>query len=293
MDEAGHLIDAVAARLTRAGCVAADEESVELVEASSSVTELDAWVYRREQGEPLAWITGSLRFCGHDIRVEPGVYVPRVQSEALAERAADRLAAAAGAAVDSTDAARARSVGASDARRAPNGPRALDVCTGAGAIAVHLKVACPGATVVGVDVDRRAVGCARRNGVRTVLADLAAHDPPFRLGAFDVVTAVAPYVPTDELLTLPADVLRWEPRRSLDGGPDGLRLVRRIIDMAARLLPTGGWLFLEVGGEQDRASAAALADAGFDSLEPWADEDGDLRGIGARRVAAEEGPRRA
>ena len=78
---------------------------------------------------------------------------------------------------------------------------------------------------------------------------------PLRPGAFDLVTAVAPYVPTGALRLLPADVQRYEPRRALDGGTDGLDLVRRVVEAAARLLRPGGWLLVEVGGDQDAALA--------------------------------------
>jgi release factor glutamine methyltransferase len=253
----------VAARLTVAGCVAAEEEAAELVSAASEPTDLEAMVRRREQGEPLAWIIGSLRFCGHEIRVDHGVYVPRLQTEELAIRAAGHLP--------------------------PRGvARAADLFTGSGAVAVHLTAARPRAQVVAVDADRRAVTCARRNGVRVVLADLDALGAPFPDGAFDVLTAVAPYVPTGDLHLLPADVQRHEPRRSLDGGDDGLQLVRGVVASAARLLRSGGWLLLEVGGEQDRSLAPTLTAAGFGPAEAWSDEDGDLRGIVAQLTAKRE-----
>ncbi|HET8621891.1 MAG TPA: hypothetical protein VFM27_23175, partial [Acidimicrobiales bacterium] len=118
-------------RLAAAGCVAADEEAIELVAAADSDTTLEAFVTRRERGEPLAWITGTTRFCGHTIRVDPGVYVPRAQSEDLARRAATLLAGR-------------------------EEPRAADLCTGSGAVAVHLLAAVPATTVVGVDADERA-----------------------------------------------------------------------------------------------------------------------------------------
>jgi release factor glutamine methyltransferase len=163
--------------------------------------------------------------------------------------------------------------------------RAADLFTGTGAVAVHLMAARPRAQVVAVDVDRRAVTCARRNGVTVVLADLGALDAPFHAGVFDVVTAVAPYVPTGELHLLPADVLRHEPWRSLDGGDDGLRFVRGIVGSAARILRPGGWLLLEVGGGQDRALDPTLTAAGFCPAEPWSDQDGDLRGVVAQLMA--------
>jgi release factor glutamine methyltransferase len=252
------VVEAVTERLLAAGCVAADEEADELVAAAPDPATLEAWVRRREQGEPPAWITGTMPFCGRPLRVDPGVYVPRYQTEELAERAAARLAAT------------------------PGG-RAVDLCTGSGAIAAHLRAAVPGAAVAGVDLDPRAVRNARRNGVPAVVGDL--DRPPLRPGTCDVVTAVAPYVPTADIAYLPADVQRYEPRVALDGGDDGLALVRRVVGAAARLLRPGGRLLTEVGGAQDELLAPTLAAAGFGPATPWRDEDDDLRGIEARLEA--------
>ncbi|HZU80830.1 MAG TPA: methyltransferase domain-containing protein, partial [Acidimicrobiales bacterium] len=211
-----------------------------------------AWLARREQGEPLAWIVGALTFCGHRVVVRGGVYVPRLQSEELARRAAAVLRL---------------------------GGMAADLCTGAGAVAVHLRRD-RAARVVGVDLDRRAAACARANGVAAVTGDL---DAPLGSTCMDVVTAVAPYVPTAALATLPVDVTRYEPEVALDGGADGLDLVRRVVRGAARLLRPGGFLLLELGGDQDVLLAPDLDRAGFTVVDKWADEDGDLRGVMARR----------
>lgn len=245
----------VVTRLIAAGCVAADEEADELVAAAPDRATLDAWVGRREQGEPLAWLIGTTQFCGHTVHVDPGVYVPRFQSEELARRAATLLD--------------------------PEGGLAADLCTGSGAIAVHLMAAAPRVEVVGVDIDVRAVVCARRNGVPAIVADLG-QSLPFGSNAFDVVTAVAPYVPTGALHLLPSDVQRYEPMLALDGGHDGLDLVRRIVVSAAHVLRPGGWLLVELGGDQDRALLPTLAGSGFDAAEAWFDEDGDLRGLAAQ-----------
>jgi release factor glutamine methyltransferase len=131
---------------------------------------------------------------------------------------------------------------------------------------------------VAVDIDPRAVACARRNGVAAVRGDLGT---ALRARSFDVVTAVAPYVPTGSLRLLPADVQRHEPTQALDGGADGLGVVARVIDDAARLLRPGGALLLEVGGDQGDAVAALLGTAGFALVDPWHDDDGDLRGVHA------------
>jgi release factor glutamine methyltransferase len=254
-------VEQITRRLAAAGCVAASEEAEELVAAAPDLDTLEGWLAQREAGVPLAWITGGLLFAGHRLTIDPGVYVPRAQSEELARRAAAMLASRVGA--------------------APNGEpvRAADLCTGAGAIAAHLAAAVPEAIVVGVDVDGRAARCAHHNGVFVVVGDVGA---PLRAGVFDLVTAVAPYVPRHALALLPSDVQRYEPRLALDGGDDGLIIVRRAVEDAARLLRAGGWLLLEVGGEQDEALAPALAQAGFVGLESWCDEEGDLRGVAAR-----------
>jgi release factor glutamine methyltransferase len=241
------------ARLAAAGCVAPDEEADDLLAAAPDRATLESWLTRREQGEPLAWLTGSLVFCGRPLAVAPGVYVPRLQTEELARRAARLL---------------------------PPSGSALDLCTGAGALAAHLMAAHRSALVLGLDLDPIACACSRANGVPTVRADLAA--APFGPATFDLVTAVAPYVPTPELRFLPADVQRYEPARALDGGPDGLDLVRRVVTAGATLLRPSGWLLLELGADQDQLLAPALAAASFAAVVPWHDEDGDLRGLAAR-----------
>jgi release factor glutamine methyltransferase len=241
---------AVVERLEAAGCVAADGEAADYVFLAPDQPTLEAWLRRREAGEPSAWITGTVVFCGRPLHVDPGVFVPRDQTEELARRAAALL---------------------------PDGGRALDLCTGAGAVAAHLRAEVPAAAVIGVDLDHRAAACARRNGVAAMVADLDTAVSPRR--AFDVVTAVAPYVPTTDLRLLPADVQRYEPRLALDGGGDGLDLVRRVVAAAAGVLRPGGWLLVEVGGDQDAALAPTLAAHGFDAVTTWCDEDGDLRGL--------------
>jgi release factor glutamine methyltransferase len=246
--------DVAVARLAAAGCVAPEEEAAELSRCGPDGAVPDAWVDRRVDGEPLAWITGRCRFGGLDLVIDPGVYVPRPQTEELVRRAAALL---------------------------PSGGRLLDVCTGSGAVAAGVAAVVPDASVVGVDVDPAAVACAARNGVPGAVAEVAA--VPVASGCVDVVTAVAPYVPTGEMAFLPVDVQRHEPRLALDGGDDGLALVRDVVRCAGRVLRPGGWVVLEVGGAQDRLLAGDLRADGFEPATPWHDEDGDLRGVAARR----------
>jgi release factor glutamine methyltransferase len=248
------LSSSLAARLAAAGCVASDDEARELLRDAPDDDTLDARVRRREAGEPLAWIVGRSEFAGLRVHVTRGVYVPRRQTEELARRAAELLPA--------------RGV-------------AIDLCTGSGAVAAWIKHAVPDASVVGVDIDPVAVACAARNRVRAVVGDLAA--PFHAAGAIDVVTAVAPYVPTADRALLPSDVQRYEPVQALDGGDDGLCVVRRIVEEAAGLLRAGGHLLLELGGDQDAALAPDVASRGFTDVATWHDDDGDLRGLVAAK----------
>jgi release factor glutamine methyltransferase len=144
-------------------------------------------------------------------------------------------------------------------------------------VAAVVAATVPTAAVVGIDLAREAVRCARANGVVAAVADLAA--APVRPRSIDVVVSVAPYVPTDALRLLPPDVQRHEPRLALDGGPDGLELVRAVVRTAADALRPGGWLLVELGADQDEQLAPALVAAGFGPADRWTDEDDDLRGL--------------
>jgi len=243
------------ALLAGAGFVAADEEAGELLAAAAGDAErLDTLVARRLTGEPLAWITGSVSFCGLRVGVDPGVYVPRRQSEGLARRAVERLPAAG---------------------------TAVDLCTGAGAIARTLMTHRPRARLVASDLDERAVACARANGVEAYRGDLFEPLPRALDGSVDVVVGVVPYVPTGELALLQRDTFAFESPLSYDGGPDGARVLRRVVRAGPRFLRPGGALLLELGGRQADALRDDLARAGFDDVRVLVDEDGDPRGIEA------------
>lgn len=237
------------------GFVAAGEEAEELLaRAGGDQALLEAMLARRLTGEPLAWITGTAPFCGLWIRVDPGVYVPRWQSEPLAERAVERL---------------------------PPGGVAVDVCTGSGAIATVLARRRPGARVVGCDVDPVAVACAQRNGVEAYAGELLTPVPAELAGRADVVVGVVPYVPTPELPYLQRDTFTFETALAYDGGPDGADLLRAVIADAPRVLRAGGALLLELGGEQAGILAPDLAAHDFAGVDVHVDEDGDVRGLEA------------
>ena len=247
--------EALAARLAGAGFVAAGEEARELLaRAGSDPGVLESLVGRRLTGEPLAWITGSVSFCGVDVRVDPGVYVPRWQTEPLALRAVERLPA----------------IGT-----------AIDVCTGSGAIARTLSAYRPDARVVASDVDERAVACAAANGVEVYRGDLFAPLPSTLAGCVDVVVGAVPYVPTPELRLLQRDTFTFESPGLYDGGRDGTEILRRVLRGSVGLLRPGGALLLELGGEQADALGDDLAQLGYTGVGVFVDDDGDVRGIEA------------
>jgi release factor glutamine methyltransferase len=243
----------VAQTLTEAGCIASGEEADELIRAAAGDLHLlDDLVTRRTHGEPIAWLTGAVMFCGLRLSVAPGVYVPRRQTEAMAQRAALLL---------------------------PTAGVAADLCTGAGAIAAVLAAAVPTAQVLATELDDNAVRCARGNGVEVFEGFLDDPLPRAFEHRVDVLTAVVPYVPTDSLRLLPRDVQAFEPRLALDGGVDGTDLLEEVVRRSSGWLSPGGWLLLELGGDQAEPIGQLLQGVGFEGVEVMTDEDGDPRAI--------------
>jgi release factor glutamine methyltransferase len=241
--------------LARNGFVAPDEEATELIAAAGGdAGRLEALVARRLTGEPLAWITGSVEFCGLVVHIDPGVYVPRWQTEPLALRASEWLR---------------------------EGGLAVDLCTGSGAVACVLRARRPGARVVASDVEPRSVACAAANGVEAYLGDLFDPLPAELRGRVDIVAGVVPYVPTPDLPLLQRDTFTFETPLAYDGGPDGTALLRRAVHGAGAWLRPGGVLALELGGRQAELLRGELAE--FDDVQELRDEDGDVRGITAAR----------
>lgn len=252
-------VKAVAATLSSAGFIAADDEAAELVTcAHGDVELLDSLVMRRLTGEPLAWITGSVSFCRVKVRVDAGVYVPRWASEQLARRAIERL---------------------------PAGGTAIDLCTGTGAIAMTISAYRPDARVVASDIDERAVACATMNGVEVYRGDLFAPLPRTLEGHVDVVVGVVPYVPTPELPLLQRDTFTFESPLAYDGGRDGTDVQRRVLTDSLRFLRRGGALLLELGGQQADLLGEDLARLGYRDVNILVDEEGDVRGLEATQRA--------
>ena len=251
-----------------------------------------ALIKRRQAGESVAYLVGKKEFWGLDFAVDARVLVPRPDTETLIEVARERLLGdvvlsepiAAG---DGNPVVEAIEAPANvEALAAVETPRVADVGTGSGAIALTLAKLFPAAVVFAVDISPGALEVARGNAERLGLAvtflegdlgvPLGAHGP------FSLLVANLPYIPSGELAALPAEV-RVEPMLALDGGSDGLVLVRRLVAGAPALLGPGGVLALEIGAGQAPATAELLRAAGFTDVQTRRDLGGIERVVSGVR----------
>lgn len=192
-------------------------------------TTLREAVKRRAAGEPLQYVTGEMPFRHLVVRVEPGVFIPRPETEVLVDAALELVADI-------------------------EAPLVLEVCTGSGCIACAIATELPGARVVATEIAAHSASVARDNVERlgitdrvTVLeCDLFADVPDELRGQVDLVISNPPYIPSGDLPELPDEVLGHEPHLALDGGPDGLDVVRRIAAEAHEWLREGGVLAMEI-----------------------------------------------
>lgn len=219
-------MDDLVERLRAAGCVFAEDEAAVLREAAALGGDLDVLAHARVAGMPLEHVVGWADFAGVRVPVDPGVFVPRPRSELLVEVVTASLTP---------------------------GDLLIDVCCGSGAIAAAVAARVP-IRIVATDSDR----AAAFNATRT-LAELDAR--VYEGDLFDglpigirehaaVIAVVAPYVPSEAIPFLPREARDFESLNSLDGGPDGLRLVRRIVSEAPGWLQPGGLLATELGVDQ-------------------------------------------
>ena len=251
------------ARLRAAGCVYAEDEAALLLEAAEGdAAALEPLVARRVRGEPLEHLLGWAAFGGVRVRVGPGVFVPRPRSEVLVEQALDRLP--------------------------PVSPLVVDLCCGSGALGLALATRRPDVELHAADVDPGAVAYARLNldalGGTAYVGDLWAALPTRLRGRVDVVVANVPYVPTTEVAAMPAEAREHEPRTALDGGGDGLDVLRRLVVEAPAWLTPGGVLLVETSRAQADVAAAVMTAAG---LLPEVVAELDVRVVAGRaRVEA-------
>ena len=241
-------------RLRTAGCVFAEDEAALLISMARTPDELDAMVERRAAGLPLEQVLGWAEFCGQRIVVEPGVFVPRRRTEFLVQQVVLLLRDSPG-------------------TMARPGAVVVDLCCGAGAIAAALAAAVPEAEVHAVDLDPAAVRCARRNVPgRVYQGDLYQPLPARLRGRVGILAANVPYVPTGEIGFLPPEARAHEPLVALDGGPDGLDVLRRVAVGAPEWLVPGGHLLIETSERQVPAASAAFAASGLTPRVATADE---------------------
>ncbi|WP_432541510.1 putative protein N(5)-glutamine methyltransferase [Kineococcus sp. SYSU DK002] len=209
-------------RLRAAGCVFAEREAGLLRAAGG---DLEALVARRTAGERLEDVLGWAGFGGRRYAIAPGVFVPRHRSGFLVDVAA---------------------------AHARPGDVALDLCCGTGALIGALSDRVPGLTVHAADLDPAAVACARRNlpGAHVHEGDLFTALPPQLRGRLDVVVANVPYVPSGRIAHLPVEMREHEDRSTLDGGADGLAVLRRVLAAAGTWLSPRGRVFVELDEDQ-------------------------------------------
>jgi release factor glutamine methyltransferase len=238
-------------------------------------------IRRRERREPLAYILGTREFWSLPLSVSAGVLVPRPETETLVEAA---LAAW-------KEMGAGRQVPSDGSREA--GARIVELCTGSGAVAIAMASEMPTARILATDVSWRALRVARANAERNGVArridflrgDLwCAVNGQAPVGSVDLVVANPPYIPTAEMATLMPEV-RWEPRLALDGGEDGLRVIREIVATSPDRIRPGGFLLLEIGADQ-AAAVRALTDASgrFEPARVRCDLAGHPRVVVARRL---------
>ncbi|MFJ3792759.1 putative protein N(5)-glutamine methyltransferase [Kitasatospora sp. NPDC090091] len=244
------LRSSVASRLRAAGCVFAEDEARILLAAAATPADLAAMVRSRADGRPLEHVVGWADFGGLRIAVDPGVFVPRRRSEFLVRTAAGLT---------------------------PGGALVVDLCCGSGALAAALaaQVAHP-VEVYASDVDAAAVDCARRNlagiGGRVLRSDLFAELPAELRGRVDVLLANVPYVPTADIALLPAEARLHEALPALDGGADGLDVLRRVAGEAPQWLAPEGSLLFETSERQVPEALAVVAAAGLDAALSWCED---------------------
>ena len=216
---------------------------------SDIYNEIQTIVKRRLMREPLQYIYGRWDFMGLSFAVRPGVLIPRPDTEIMVETVMGRL---------------------------HDGMRILDLCTGTGCILISLLKYSNGCEGVGVDISAEALALAQENAdninnsasISFLQGDLyGALTEMVTPITFDIIVSNPPYIPADVIDTLEPEVKKYEPRLALDGGDDGLDIIRRIIDGAQAHLIKGGELFLEIGYDQGQAVSALMREAGFADVE--------------------------
>lgn len=253
---------AIAARLRTAGCVFAEDEARLILETADVPGDVPGMVERRAAGLPLEHVLGWAGFRGLRVAVDPGVFVPRRRTEFLVRRAA--------------------------ALDPPGRPVVVDLCCGTGALGLALASDLDGCELHAADIEPAAVRCARRNlaplGGHVHEGDLFEPLPDALRGRVDVLLANVPYVPADEIALMPVEARVHEPRVALDGGADGLAVLRRVTAEASEWLAPGGHLLFETSERQVPDAVAAVESGGLRAAVADSDEFHATVIIGAKSV---------
>jgi release factor glutamine methyltransferase len=239
---------------------------------AAGVARLRAMVRQRVSGIPLAHLTGRQSFFGMELLSGPGALIPRVETEALVKGALQHVR---------------------EAVRTQGKALVLDLCTGAGNVALALAHSEPAATVFGADLSEDAVALATRNAKHVGLdgrvsfraGDLYAPFEEARFfGTVDVLTCNPPYISSSKVPLMAKEISEHEPKLAFDGGPFGVNILMRLIAGAPKFITPNGWLCFEVGLGQGDGVLGRLERSGnytdFDSVK---DSKGDVRAVIARR----------
>jgi release factor glutamine methyltransferase len=231
-----------------------------LIAEARTPAELEVMVDRRVAGLPLEHILGWAEFCGLRISVDPGVFVPRARTEFLAHQAITL------------------------ARQSAK-PVVVDLCCGSGAVGAALVAALDRVDLYAADVDPVAVRCARRNiasNGQVFEGDLYEPLPATLRGRLDILVANVPYVPTEAIGMMPREARLHEARVALDGGEDGLDVVRRVAASAPLWLAPGGHLLVETSKPQAQRTVEIFASNGLNPRVASSDELDATVVIGSR-----------
>jgi release factor glutamine methyltransferase len=265
----------------------------------------EAMLYRRIMGEPVQYIVGRQEFWSLDFIVTPDVLIPRPETELLVELALEALRSGGGVCRARGDAPGYRiaaPLGRKVSERSPEeggdssaqgsalgceGARLCDLGTGSGCVAIALAHELPQAEIWAVDSSEVALETAKANARRHAVDDrihFVASDLFTAVNRmhFDAIVSNPPYVSVAELTSLPPEVQR-EPRRALDGGAEGLEVIRCVVAGAPARLVDGGWLIMEIGATQGPAVAEVARAAGLRAVSVRPDYAGLPRALCARK----------
>ncbi len=243
---------------------AAEDELPELSQAKCEL--LEGFVAQRLAGVPLAHLSQRQNFMGLELLAGPEALVPRKETELLVGAAIDKLM---------------------HSENKPDSPLIIDVCTGAGNVAVALAANVVSAKVYASDLSAEAVALSQQNveflelqdRVETQVSDLLdAFDIPEFHKQVDILTCNPPYISSAKVETMDQEISKYEPHLAFDGGPFGIKILQRLIEEAPRYLKKGGWLAFEVGLGQGKVMMQRVERSkAFQLVECVSDEQSNIR----------------